>query len=791
MKKNIINKIVFVLFLIFSTITVFAQQVNTIYFMENVPIRHYLNPAFQPLSNFYFGFPVLGYTQFGVGNNSLTLKDFVYNKDGKTILFLNPEGNKDRFFNALHSKTSFRTDLQVNLLNFGFRTGTSYWSFSLSEKVDGELALPKELLKLLLYGTPAIENNVFDLRNLNVDMTAYTEAAFGYSKVIDDRWTAGGKLKLLFGTANISSSNQNLDLTAGMDQWTLKGKGSLNISTPGEVQIGKKLDSIEFIEPSSSAGWVKPSGMGLGLDLGVTFKPIDRMTLSAALTDLGFISWNRNVKNVNYEVDYTFDGFQSRNGSNVNDSIDGKELGDSLLTALKDATTNEQTGTSYTSYISPKLNIGAEYGFFDNKLSLGLLSRTTKHKKNYYEELTASVNGRPIDWFNMSLSYSILNGRMSNIGAGMGLRTGFVHWLISADYISFNNSRLPLNEMDANMPKITLPVPYNTKGIEFAIGVNFVFGNRKDADKDGVIDRKDKCPETPFGVFVDRIGCPVDTDGDSVPDYLDSCANTPVEAYTKIDDKGCPLDTDGDNVPDYLDECPDTPLEARGMIDTKGCPLDTDNDGVFDYLDLCPDTPAEAQGYLDKNGCPIDTDGDGVPDFHDKCPNTPLEARGMVNINGCPNDTDRDSVPDYMDDCPKLPGEITNKGCPEVKKEVRTLFQKALQGIQFETGKDLIRKSSFTILNQIAGVLMANPSYLIEVRGHTDNVGKTLSNQSLSERRALSVRTYLIEKGVDAKRITSNGFGDTQPVASNKTAAGRKQNRRVEFVVTFEEVHME
>jgi len=264
-----------------------------------------------------------------------------------------------------------------------------------------------------------------------------------------------------------------------------------------------------------------------------------------------------------------------------------------------------------------------------------------------------------------------------------------------------------------------------------------------------------------------------------------------VEAYTKIDDKGCPLDTDGDNVPDYLDECPDTPLEARGMIDTKGCPLDTDNDGVFDYLDLCPDTPAEAQGYLDKNGCPIDTDGDGVPDFHDKCPNTPLEARGMVNINGCPNDTDRDSVPDYMDDCPKLPGEITNKGCPEVKKEVRTLFQKALQGIQFETGKDLIRKSSFTILNQIAGVLMANPSYLIEVRGHTDNVGKTLSNQSLSERRALSVRTYLIEKGVDAKRITSNGFGDTQPVASNKTAAGRKQNRRVEFVVTFEEVHME
>lgn len=122
---------------------------------------------------------------------------------------------------------------------------------------------------------------------------------------------------------------------------------------------------------------------------------------------------------------------------------------------------------------------------------------------------------------------------------------------------------------------------------------------------------------------------------------------------------------------------------------------------------------------------------------------------------------------------------------------MRTLFQKALQGIQFESGKDVIKKSSNTILNQIAKVLIDNPTYLIEVQGHTDNVGKPEMNQTLSEKRAIAVRNYLISKNVEEKRITSKGYGDTKPVAPNTTAAGRAKNRRVEFVVTFEEVKFE
>jgi len=307
-----------------------------------------------------------------------------------------------------------------------------------------------------------------------------------------------------------------------------------------------------------------------------------------------------------------------------------------------------------------------------------------------------------------------------------------------------------------------------------------------DSDGDGVPDYLDECPGSPAGArgFVNASGCPFDTDNDGVPDYLDKCPNTPTGI--QVDSVGCPLDNDGDGVPDYLDLCPGTPAQAKGYVDKNGCLLDTDGDGVPDYLDLCPGTPLEARGHIDKNGCLIDTDGDGVPDYLDKCPDTPIEARGMVDENGCPRDIDGDGIPDYLDKCPTIPGVKSNNGCPEIKKEIRTLFLKALRGIQFESGKSVIRKTSNVILNRIAQVIIDNPSFLIEVRGHTDNTGNQASNLLLSQNRANAVRDYLIKRGVSEKKITSTGFGDQKPVAKNKTAAGRKLNRRVEFIVTFE-----
>lgn len=312
---------------------------------------------------------------------------------------------------------------------------------------------------------------------------------------------------------------------------------------------------------------------------------------------------------------------------------------------------------------------------------------------------------------------------------------------------------------------------------EHILSLVFSIGKGKDSDNDGVPDKDDRCNDTPPNVAVDAFGCPVDSDNDGVPDYLDTCPETPTNV--KVDEKGCPVDSDKDGVPDYLDKCPNTPTNIK--VDANGCPLDADKDGVPDYLDKCPNTPSNIK--VDANGCPVDTDKDGVADHLDKCPNTPAGVK--VDADGCPIDTDKDGVPDYLDKCPDVPGIAANKGCPEVKAEVKKIFTQALQGIQFESGKDVIKSSSFPILNKVVTVMKENPSFELEINGHTDSQGDDEKNMLLSQKRADAVKQYLVSKGISAEKLSAKGYGETIPVADNNTAAGRAKNRRVEFKVNF------
>ena len=162
-----------------------------------------------------------------------------------------------------------------------------------------------------------------------------------------------------------------------------------------------------------------------------------------------------------------------------------------------------------------------------------------------------------------------------------------------------------------------------------------------------------------------------------------------------------------------------------------------------------------------------------------------------MDAKGCEIDSDGDGVPDYKDECPMVPGVKANKGCPEVKREIRNLLQKAMQGIEFETGKATIKPHSFQILDLIADIFIENSNYIVEVQGHTDNTGKAELNKTLSQKRAEAVMNYLIGKGVPAERLSAVGYGPDVPIADNKTKAGRAKNRRVEFKISFEEVHYE
>jgi outer membrane protein OmpA-like peptidoglycan-associated protein len=290
----------------------------------------------------------------------------------------------------------------------------------------------------------------------------------------------------------------------------------------------------------------------------------------------------------------------------------------------------------------------------------------------------------------------------------------------------------------------------------------------KDADKDGVADRKDKCANTPAGAFVDKVGCIIDKDKDGIADNLDACPdNSGIAQFN-----GCP-DTDRDGIQDSKDKC----IDIAGIAKFDGCP-DTDNDGIKDSEDKCP----SVYGVSQFSGCP-DTDNDGIQDSEDACPN----EKGTAQFNGCP-DSDGDGIADNKDKCPTVAGPSSNNGCPEIKAEVRKLFERALQGVQFESGRSTIKKESFAILNNVITVMIENPSYKLYIAGHTDNAGNADKNLQLSKARAAAVEKYLENKGVSTERVRSEGFGSTVSVADNATKEGRSKNRRVEFKVEFEDV---
>ncbi|MFC0772790.1 OmpA family protein [Terrimonas alba] len=237
-----------------------------------------------------------------------------------------------------------------------------------------------------------------------------------------------------------------------------------------------------------------------------------------------------------------------------------------------------------------------------------------------------------------------------------------------------------------------------------------------------------------------------------------------------------PADTDKDGISDSLDKCPTVP----GLEKYEGCPVpDSDKDGINDEEDKCP----EAAGLARYQGCPIpDTDKDGINDEEDKCP---AEA-GPASNQGCPFvDTDGDGIPDPEDKCPSLAGTKENQGCPEVKEEVVKKVNYAAQNIYFATGKSTLLSKSFKGLNEVAQIMKENTDLKLAIDGHTDDVGNDAFNQKLSENRAAAVKAYLVKKGVDESRLESVGHGETEPVADNKTAAGRQKNRRVELKLNY------
>jgi OOP family OmpA-OmpF porin len=249
-----------------------------------------------------------------------------------------------------------------------------------------------------------------------------------------------------------------------------------------------------------------------------------------------------------------------------------------------------------------------------------------------------------------------------------------------------------------------------------------------------------------------------------------------------------PGDIDGDGIKDNVDKCPRVPEDKDNYQDEDGCPEDdNDSDGLADKIDQCPLDPEDRDSFEDDDGCPdLDNDKDQLADKIDKCPNDPEDKDGYEDDDGCPDtDNDKDGIADTGDKCPNEPG-VPPDGCPKKYVNVVVTEKKIelKQTVFFDTNKTTIKRVSFGLLDEVAQAMADYPTIKVDVEGHTDSQGGDAFNKKLSQGRAESVRKYLVNKGVTGDRMVPKGYGEEVPIADNRTADGRAQNRRVEFVIT-------
>ncbi len=357
--------------------------------------------------------------------------------------------------------------------------------------------------------------------------------------------------------------------------------------------------------------------------------------------------------------------------------------------------------------------------------------------------------------------------------------------------------------------------------------IPIMYGKPKDKDKDKVSDKKDKCKLEP-GKW-EFLGCP-DRDGDHIQDKDDACPDEPGTPELQ----GCP-DKDGDKIIDKQDACPDDP----GIPEFNGCP-DKDGDKIMDKEDDCPDEP----GIPQFKGCP-DRDADGVMDKEDECPDKPgsvtnkgcpevkltlIDAQGnnlRTAVQAKDGSFNFDELPadelvifnlegedtEVYTEVKVVVGRIAKKALRDVKKdryfrfivlrvddsklkpedntdvaiklakEEEEVLKKAFDNLEFAAAKDIIKPESLSSLDELAALMAKKTNWRLKISGHTDSQGDKAKNLKLSEKRAKAVQNYLIGKGIKADRFKAEWFGQTKPIADNKTEEGRQKNRRVEMLI--------
>ena len=461
--------------------------------------------------------------------------------------------------------------------------------------------------------------------------------------------------------------------------------------------------------------------------------------IGLSLTDIGKIKFDKGANT--YHVDADSANWLNYRGERFNSNSDFDRAISFIFTGDSAASFREN---SFTMALPTSLNLQVDWNVYKNFYLNGTFIKGFRpgNGQGAIRPDVYSLTPRyETKWFEVSVPLSLVSYHHLQPRVGLCVRAGY--FFVGSDALG---GLMGITDLEGG-------------GIYGGVHIYFPKHRLRDDDGDLISNKNDSCSGEKGNCLTH--GCP-DKDNDGTIDKLDRCPDQVGPAYLN----GCP-DRDNDSIADLDDSCPD----AKGLREFNGCP-DTDGDGIPDAQDSC----VTVKGLAQFNGCP-DTDGDGIPDNRDDCPT----EIGLAQFRGCP-DRDGDGVPDKTDKCPDVPGLPEYDGCPPVipAQEIHRI-ELSSQSILFRTGSNAIEPNVYQVLDQIAAIMTKYPFTKWRIEGYADITGSVKVNLDLTTRRAEAVKDYLVKKGVKPENLSTYGYGKTKFIATNKTAAGRAKNRRVEI----------
>lgn len=430
--------------------TVFASTINaqiatrSEYFMENSMHNHQLNPAFTSNRN-YFELPAIGGINITT-NSNIGIDAIIYPNRGRNktmATFMHPFVGSQEFLDKIKkSNNKTGADIAINILSVGFRKWGGYNTIGLTARCAVSSTIPKQLFEFAKLGKTSPEGTHYDLSNTGVKADAYIELALGHQHRINDNWAIGGKLKLLFGGAHADATIYNMDVIMNQNQWQVTCNGDMNIAVRNARMKTKtsKSDPKQQIFNGIDDAKAGLNGFGAAIDLGFTYKAdfCEGLELSAALLDLGFISWFNNVAG-DSNGKWTHDGFMicSDNGALGHEdhttlSDQCKQVRDDIQDLLNFKPINDRK--SRTTVLGAMLNVGIAYKLPMYKhIKIGALCSSRINGRYSWTEGRVSANWNPCEGFDLAVNYAYSSfghsfGWMINYATkGFGVYLGMDH----------------------------------------------------------------------------------------------------------------------------------------------------------------------------------------------------------------------------------------------------------------------------------------------------------------------------------------------------------------------------